>query len=288
MPERPDLEYVVGVLDATLRGREIVGAELLKPVLLRMMVPGRLPDALVGRRFVEVVRRSHFVVFQLDGDLDLTIHPMLAGRFDLVPSGTAPRKDVGVALSLGPGPDGTAATRLRYRDDKEMGKVYVAPQSKRDQIPGLGAVGVDVLGPGFTPAAFRKLARARRDQAKVFLMDKAALDSFGNAYADEALWAAGIHPKAWVGRLPDARLDDLHRAMVAVLGEARDEIARRAPPLDEKVRDFLNVRLRKGEPCPRCTQPVRVCGVRGHDAYFCATCQVDDRGAGLVDWRGKE
>ena len=255
MPERPDLEYVVGVLDPALRGRKIAGAELHKPVLLRMMVPGRLPDALVGRQIIAVTRLSHFVVFLLDLDLDLAIHPMLAGRFDLVPPGAAQRKDVGVVLSLGPGPAGGAPVLLRYRDDKEMGKVYVAPRGKRDQVPGLAAVGVDVLGPDFTAAAFRKLARARRDQAKVFLLDKAALDSVGNAYADEALWAAGVHPKAWVGRLPDDRLDDLHRALVAVLTDARDEIARRAPPLDEKVRDFLNVRLRKGAPCPRCACP---------------------------------
>jgi formamidopyrimidine-DNA glycosylase len=286
MPERPDLEYLVGALRGALVGRRVEAAALLRPVVLRMLLPGKLPELLPGRLVLGVRRRGHFVDLALDAGLALIVHPMLAGRFDLVDAAAKTRKDVALHVDLSAAPDGGAPVRLRYRDEKDMGKVYLLAREGEAAVPGLLPTGVDVLGPDFTPAAFRALARARRDQAKVFLMDKAALDSFGNAYADEALFAAGVHPKAWVGRLPDAALDRLHGAMVAVLRDARDEIARRAPPLDEKLRDFLSVRLRKGAPCPRCGAPVRVCGVRGHDACFCAVCQVDERGAGVVDWRG--
>ena len=40
-------------------------------------------------------------------------------------------------------------------------------------------------------------------------------------------------------------------------------IAERQPALDEKVRDFLRVRNRKGQPCPRCGTTIRAAGVRG-------------------------
>jgi formamidopyrimidine-DNA glycosylase len=116
-------------------------------------------------------------------------------------------------------------------------------------------------------------------------MDKSALDSFGNAYADEALYAAGIHPKARVSELSPSQVESLHGAMVQVLAEAAAEIARRRPPLDQKLRDFLRVRLRKGEPCPRCGQTIRVVGVHGHDAYHCPSCQPDLKARGLIDWR---
>jgi formamidopyrimidine-DNA glycosylase len=174
---------------------------------------------------------------------------------------------------------------MRYRDDKQMGKVYVYAPADRDKVPGLEKIGVDVLGPEFTPERLRVLARGRREQVKVFLMDKATIDAFGNAYADEALWAARIHPKARVNELSADALLRLHGAMIAVLSEARDEVAARKPPLDAKVRDFLVVRNKKGAPCPRCGAPVRVLGVLGHDAFFCAVCQPDEKGRGLVDWR---
>jgi formamidopyrimidine-DNA glycosylase len=72
---------------------------------------------------------------------------------------------------------------------------------------------------------------------------------------------------------------------VKVVRVARDEIARREPPLDEKLRDFLKVRNRAGEPCPRCGETIRAAGVHGHDAFFCPICQPDVKGKGLVDWR---
>jgi len=168
----------------------------------------------------------------------------------------------------------------------QMGKVYLLARGELASVPGLANIGVDCLNPKrFTRAVFRKLASTRRDQAKVFLMDKAALDFFGNAYADEALFEARIHPKTFVKKLSPEQLDALYDAIVSVLRSATDTILARKPPLDEKLRDFLSVRLRAGEPCVRCGTRIRKAGVHGHDAFFCPVCQPDDRSSAIVDWR---
>ncbi|RME21516.1 MAG: endonuclease VIII, partial [Deltaproteobacteria bacterium] len=200
--------------------------------------------------------------------------------FQLVSANSRMTRDCGVAWTLDDG------RQLRYRDREKMGKVYVIAAGDDGRVPGLQPVGLDVLdADAFSFDAFAALARKRRDQVKLFLMDKAAIDSFGNCYADEALFAAGIHPKARVRELGDDQLRRLHAAMQRVLGEARDEIARRDPPLPDKLRDFVKVRNRKGQPCPACGDTIRVVGVRGNDAFFCPTCQPDTRGRGFVDWR---
>jgi formamidopyrimidine-DNA glycosylase len=205
---------------------------------------------------------------------------MLAGRLAIVSPGSKRPGDTAVAFALDDG------RTLAYRDDVQMGKVYVADRGAHRTVPGLAQIGVDCLDPKkFTRTAFRALAAKRRDQAKVFLLDKAALDSLGNAYADEALFEARIHPKAWVKRLSPEQVDALHDAIVTVLGRARDTIRAREPPIDEKLRDFLSVRGRAGEACVRCGTKLRKAGVHGHDAVFCPTCQPDDRGSSLVDWR---
>jgi formamidopyrimidine-DNA glycosylase len=137
--------------------------------------------------------------------------------------------------------------------------------------------GVDVLSPEFTRERFVSLLRHRRDQVRVFLLDKKALDSLGNAYADEVLFEAGIHPKTWCRSLGHEDALRLHAAIVKVLGEAAREVA----PIEVKVRDFLKVRLK--DICPRCGAKIRTAGVKGMDAYFCPRCQPATR-AGLVDW----
>ncbi len=226
MPERPDLEYVVPILDRELSGRSIARVTVRKPVVLRLGVSGG-PDTLVGRRIERVERRAHFVVLTLDAELDLIVSPMLAGRFTLAEPTTRVPGDLAVALGLDDGRE------LRYRDDVSRGKVYVMPRAQRDTVPGFAKVGVDVLdAKRFTREAFRALAKKRRDQVKVFLMDKAALDAMGNAYADEVCWAARLHPKRRVASLKPAEVDALHDAIVSVLDEARRTIRERQPPLD--------------------------------------------------------
>jgi formamidopyrimidine-DNA glycosylase len=279
MPERPDLEYVVPILARELAGRTVAGVRVKKPVVLRIAVEGKLEELLPGRRFGAVARRAHFVRFALD-PLELVVSPMLAGRFLLAPAGDRSPADLAVALALDDGRE------LRYRDDVQMGKVYVIRRGDDEAVPGLGRIGLDVLDRKvFTRAAFRALAATRRDQVKIFLMDKGALDAMGNAYADEVLFEAGIHPKTFVRSLAPAELDRLHGAIVKVIGGATKVIARRKPPLDEKLRDFLKVRGKHGEPCPRCGTTLRAAGVHGHDADFCPSCQPATRKSGIVDWR---
>ena len=278
MPERPDLDYAVPILRRELASRRIDGVRVKKPVVLRLALPGSPAELLVGRTFTDVIRRAHFVLFPL-GDVELVISPMLAGRLAVHPAGQKSPGDLALALALDDGRE------LRYRDDVQMGKVYVIPAGAWSQVPGLENIGVDVLDPAaFTFERFKAIARTRRDQVKVFLMDKSALDALGNAYADEVLFAAGIHPKTWVRSLGEEELARLHAAIPDVLGRAAQEIAGRAPPTDEKVRDFLAVRNRHKTPCPRCGTPIRKAGVHGHDAFFCPRCQPETRKGGIVAW----
>jgi formamidopyrimidine-DNA glycosylase len=290
MAERPDLEYWVPWLAREVSGARIESVKVDKPVVVRTIVRGTFEALVAGTTVTSVTRRGNFMLFALDpptgragiAALEMGVSAMLAGRFRLVPSAAKQKlpADRAVTFKLG---DGRA---LVYRDDVQMGKVYLFSRGAYDAVPGLSKIGVDCLDPKrFTLEAFRALAKARRDQAKVFLMDKAALDFFGNAYADEALFEAKIHPKTFVRNLGDAELEALHAAIVKVLAGARDTLLERKPPLDEKLRDFLSVRLRAGEACVRCGTRIRKAGVHGHDAFFCPTCQPDERGSAIVDWR---
>lgn len=277
MPERPDLEYVVPAVQKLLKGQEITAVAVHNPIVMRQMVLGEPSELLVGATIARVKRRAHFIHFSMSGEVDVVVSPMLAGRFDHVPVKTRKRKDVAFVLAFG-------EMQLRYRDDVQMGKVYLCPQDKLKEIPGFAKIGVDVLGKAFTVDKLRQITQKERRQVKVFLMDKSKLDAMGNAYADEVLFAAGLHPKLRVSELKEAQVEALHGAIVSVLKTARSEIKRRKPPLDVKLRDFVKVRNRKGQPCPACGTAIRAAGVNGHDAFFCPRCQPDTKGRGFVDW----
>jgi formamidopyrimidine-DNA glycosylase len=283
MPELPDLAHVEAKLNEAMAGRRIVGARTGDPTVLRMMLPETLPAAVQGRRLEGVQRRGHFLRFALEGERVIVVNAMLVGRYRLRPLAdvagerAADPRALGLALELEGG------TELQYLDDKRMGKVYVARAADETQIPVYGRLGLDVLSPAFTREAFAALARKRRDQVRVFLMDKEALASIGNAYADEILFAARLHPKTFCNKLAPAEVDALYDAISSVLRHAIDEIARRDEPIDVKVRDFLAVRGRDGQPCPRCGTTVRAVRVGAGDACFCPKCQPAARKL-FVDW----
>src|SRR5262245_28818933 len=281
MPELPDLVHVEAGLRTAVVGKRIAAARTGDPTVLRIMVAQPFPAVLVARTLESVERRGHFMRFALDGELVLVVNAMLVGRYRLVPPGTeSPKKDprsLALALVFEDAPE------LQYLDDKRMGKVYVARAEDEKTIPIYGQLGLDVLSPAFTREALAAVIAKRRDQVRAFLMDKRALASIGNAYADEILFAAGLHPKTFCNKLAPADIDALHAAIGRVLRDAIDEIRRRDEPIEIKVRDFLKVRGRDGKPCVVCGTTIRAVRVGDGDACFCPHCQRETRKL-FVNW----
>jgi formamidopyrimidine-DNA glycosylase len=268
VPELPDLVHLVKVLDPALRGRRIARAAVREPIVLRVLVPGAsFVEALPGRTFAAVERHGPFVRFALDGGLELIVHHMLTGRMQLAAAGDRPLAHLCFSLDLDDG------ASLRYGDEKRMGKVYFAGEGAREGIPGWREQGVDILSPGFTREVFEQLLAGRRDQVRVFVMDQSALSAIGNAYADEVLFAAGIHPKTPCPRLDADRRGRLFDAIRGVIAWGIDEVERAGRPLEDKVRNHVRVRNRLGEPCPVCGTNIRRVGVLGYDSFFCPRCQ---------------
>lgn len=279
MPELPDLVHIAAELAREVAGRTIVEAKVGDPVVLRLMIPAAFPDVLLGRRLARVERRGHFLRFALDDDLVLVVNAMLAGRFVLSAPPTARlSKATILALSFSEGP------QLCYADELRMGKIYLARVEQEADIPGYRDLGIDVLSPELTLERFRELTARRRDQVRQLLLDKRALASIGNAYADEILFAARIHPKTFCHRLGGEDIERLFVSIKATLADAIAVISARGQPIEVKVRDFLVVRGKGGKPCPVCATTIRKVRVGAADAYFCPTCQPTERKL-FVDFR---
>jgi formamidopyrimidine-DNA glycosylase len=269
VPELPDLEYIVGKLKPRLAGRKITEVVVREPIVLRMLLPdvGGFAEALPGRTIEGLERRGPFLVFALGGRAELIVHCMLAGRLQISGKTGKPVSHLCFSLALDNG------DVLRYGDEKRMGKVYLIASGAYDSIPGYREQGVAILGPEFTLERFEALIKGRRHQARVFLMDQAALSAIGNAYADEILFAAGIHPKTPCGSLSADQRRALYESIRSVMAWGIAEVEKASQPIETKVRDHMRVRNRKDEPCPVCGGTIRRTGVLGYDSFYCPNCQ---------------
>jgi len=146
-------------------------------------------------------------------------------------------------------------------------------------------LGINIFSPDFTPEELRRRAAEHpRMQVRVLINDRTILDSIGNAYADEILFAAQIHPKTLAGTLHPDEWVRLHGAIRDVMSDGVRAVADARQPIHIKVRDHMRVRNRKGSPCPRCGSTIRREGVRGYDVFFCPTCQPARRRV-FIDWK---
>jgi formamidopyrimidine-DNA glycosylase len=272
MPEVPDLIYIARHLGPELVGRSVTAVSVKQPVVIRMLCAGSFEESLLGRVFKPVRRHGSFLVFDLDQG-SLIAHMMLAGRFK-IGSGKMPHQCFSIRLD-----DGRS---LFYGDNKLMGRIYLTSGST-DQIPGFDDQGVDITAAEFTLDRFRELISGKRNQVRVFLMDHTALSDIGNAYADEILFAAGIHPKTRCSDLEVGEVEGLYLAIREVTEWGIQCVEEAGRPVQIKVRDHMRVRGRKGQPCPVCGATIRRTGVLGYDSFFCPRCQRD-RGADFIPW----
>jgi formamidopyrimidine-DNA glycosylase len=273
VPELPDLEYIVKNLRPRVAGRTITEVTVREPIVVRMLLPdaGGFTEALPGRSLQGLSRHGPFLVFELSGSAQLIVHCMLAGRLQI----SSPRDKAVTHLCLTLSLD--SGEVLRYGDEKRMGKVYLTAAGAQEAIPGFREQGVDILSPQFTPELFDKLIKGRRHQARVFLMDQSALSAIGNAYADEILFAARIHPKTPCSSLSPEERRALYESIRSVMAWGIEEVEKAAQPIEVKVRDHVKVRNRKDEPCPVCGTTIRRAGVLGYDSFFCPHCQAPTR-----------
>ena len=269
MPELPEVETVARDLRPLITGSTIIDATTLWPRTLREGTPETFASGVAGHRIEGVSRRGKQLVVALDGGAFLTIHLKMTGQLFVVRRGTREDPYVRLVLELDDGRE------IRFRDIRKFGRVGL-----------YGAVGVDPfartgpepLADSFTLAAFRRLIRGRKGRLKSLLLDQSFIAGVGNIYADEALWAARLHPLRTARTLRPADERHLWLELRRILAEA---VIRRgssiddytAPDGDGEMQEHLQVYQRAGEPCPRCGRPIRRIVVGGRATHFCSWCQ---------------
>ncbi len=278
MPELPDLLYIRRYAETHIAKRTITGVEVREPVIIRNAVDLTPDVALIGTTIARIGLHGPFIRFELSGMLDLVLNLMLAGRLQHQHAGERAEGYRAFSLSLDDG------TRLNLCDEQKMAKAYLVKHGAYGIIPRYLDQGVDILSPEFTLSKFRVLAAQHsRKQVRVFINDHTILSSIGNAYADEILFEARIHPKTFVTRLAPDQIAALYSAIRSVIHWGIRCVSEAGQPIHVKVREHMKVRNRKGLPCARCGGTIRREGVRGHDVFFCPRCQPASR-KHFIDW----
>jgi formamidopyrimidine-DNA glycosylase len=270
MPELPELEVVREVLQRRAVGQTIAEVAVLPPggpIIVRDLTHGGFEKALLRTTIVAVDRRGKFLVFSLQSvrpPLFLVLNPKLTGRLQLANPGDKRQAKTHVALTF------TTGGQLRYLDQKQMGQLYLT--NVLESVPNYTGQGPEPFD--LSLEAFRDRLRPYRGEIKGILTRGECVAGIGNAYADEILWAARLHPYRRRTQLSMEDVERLHSAMQATLLDAIEKVrTEMRENIHLKPRDFLAIHMKTGEPCPRCGTPISLVGANQRITNYCRRCQ---------------
>ena len=273
MPELPEVETVRRNLNDLLQNvviRDVVLGDFTGCIAYPS--PDEFVERLRGQRIVSAGRRGKNLLIQLQSGDAITVHLRMTGSLEVTRADLPAGKHHHLTFVL----DGDR--ELRFSDTRKFGRLRLLTPDETSDF--LSAIGPEPIDLDMTPDRFFDLVQSRSRAIKPLLMDQAFLSGVGNIYADEALWAAKIHPLRAANSLTRDEASRLLGALQAVLTRAIDRGG-------TTIRDYRNglgepggnqeylriYQLNEGDPCPRCGTEILRIVVAQRGTRFCPHCQ---------------
>lgn len=268
MPELPDVELYVEALRRRVVGQPLQHVRVANPFLVRSFDP---PLTDVDGLRVESVRRvGKRIAFDLESDLHIVVHLMIAGRFRWRPLGTKIPGKIGLAAF--DFPSGTLLLTEASTQRRASLHVVRGEAAVRELDPG----GIEPLTTDHD--GFEAALRRESHTLKRALTDPHLFSGIGNAYSDEILWRARLSPVRMTGAVTGEEIGRLYEATRATLADWVERLTRETgDAFPEEVTAFrqgMAVHGRYGQPCPACGSPVQRIVYARNEANYCAHCQT--------------
>lgn len=258
MPELPEVETVRRVLEERLKGLKITAYEVGRPTFYRAPPKAALAG-LVGSTVAGVRRRGKYLVMDLSGGRELTMHLGMSGRIVFGAKGPHTRFQLTVEGHV-----------VSFHDARRFGRVGC-------ELPEFGP---EPLEEAFTGDVLFAALRGRTAPVKAMLMDQAVVAGLGNIYATEALYEAGVRPQRQARAVSRAECGRLVAAikrlltLAVELGGSTLEDTAYLDPLGRSggFQDHVAVYGRKKGKCGHDLKATRK-PIAGRTSIFCPVCQ---------------
>ena len=271
VPELPDIHAYLRALEPRVAGKRLDKIRLASPFLLRTVEPP-LTEAF-GRRVLGLRRLGKQIAFELEGELFLVVHLMIAGRFHW----KAPNAKTGSRTTLAAFDFEGGTLLLTEASQKKRAALRVV--RGEEALRRLERGGLEVEQASFP--RFREVLLSESHTLKRALTDPELFSGIGNAYSDEILHRARLSPVQLTRRLSEEEMARLFGAAQGTLREWTERLGREAErAFPEKVtafREGMAVHGRYGKPCPDCGAPVQRIVYAENEANYCPQCQTGGR-----------
>ena len=162
---------------------------------------------------------------------------------------------------------------LQYNDIRQFGRFEFFGTMPAQ----IGGKGPDALSVDFE--IFYQRLKKHRGNIKTVLLNQAFVAGIGNIYADEVLFASGVHPRTLVSRISRARAERIH-------GQTREILEAAVQFKGSSISDYVDaaggkgtfqnlhqVYGRTGLACNKCGTAIRRIVLGQRSTHYCPRCQ---------------
>ncbi len=280
MPELPEVETIRRGLKDFILKKKIIKIE----VFCDKSFQGE--PSLAENHVIKSIRRfGKALILDLDNANSLMIHLRMTGQ--LIYDGkeryaaghpsenfvaNLPNKQTRVLIRLN---DGT----LYFNDQRKFGfiKLIKTAEVENDSfIKKLAKEPWDMS----TAELYEKFQRHKNSLIKATILDQTIICGLGNIYADEALFAAKIHPARRSGTITKKETEEFLVAARNVMtksiesgGSTMATYVKADGTRGDYLDKFAQVFHKEGQPCPDCNQKIIKIRVAGRGTHICPRCQ---------------
>lgn len=274
MPELPDILLYLHALESRVVGKTIERLRIISPFVLRTFDPPT--DAIEGKAILRLDRLGKRIVFDLEDDLFVVVHLMIAGRFRWTDKlgDKGPGKIALASFVLSSG-----TLHLVESSKEKRASIHVV--RGRESLKAMDRRGLDVLGASLDD--FTRILKSRNHTLKRSLTDPTLFDGIGNAYSDEILHAAKLSPLLTSARITPNQFRSLYEAVKLTLtfwtAKLQKEFKSKFPgPGDVTAfRPDFAVHGKFDQPCPVCGTKVQRIRYASNETNYCPRCQTNGK-----------
>lgn len=269
MPEFAEIEALRKPLEKRLCGHTIVNVTVLEPRCIQGDIHA-FKKTVLGCTMTSISRYGKYGLIQMDKGT-LVFHLRMSGQFYIQKVSVVRPSYTRIILDLENG------EQLRYVDQRKFG--YLCAYGLNEPYDFLKDLGPDVLDETINTNYLYDRMHGINRKIKPTLMDQHIIAGFGNIWADEVLFAAGIHPASICSKLSKddyQPLDDAFHKVVDYAIEAGG--MNHYNPLPDSEYDghfdlITHSYGREGKPCLVCGSTIQRMMINGRSAFYCPHCQ---------------
>lgn len=272
MPELPEVETVRRTLNNMILGRTIESIDIHYSKIIKDVSVSEFRNRLVGQTLKDIDRYGKYLIFIFE-DVVLISHLRMEGKYFIKDQLDTIEKHEHIIFNF------TDGSSLRYHDVRKFGTMDLRNLDEIYTTYPISKLGYEPYDKLMTVKHLKGKLKNKGSSIKTCLLNQTIMTGLGNIYVDEVLFLCNLHPDRKPNSLNDSDFENIIKHATNVLYKAIElggttiRSYTSSLGVTGRFQNELNVHMKKGEHCPKCSTIIEKKKVNGRGSYYCPKCQ---------------